>query len=327
MTTSSARRCSNVRSAVRLHVVLFCTLCLCGCSSIGRALDQFDEAIAEIGRMRRLLETESGEWRQQLDDMQFTLTQDVKSVINEDLRDYTDRTIHEFGIEVRCEMDFVSSKLLAFLDAVEQALINKRDQLEREGTLKDQTPEEIIRQVIASIGHIPPHVCHSDGGEVTFEYIHKYGEPIQIRAKKPESTVRIVGFALQRRDTDDDGISIVIRDKDSRERAVANADTLITTNSSYELLVDVAELATHLQSADRQVILRWRRESITALKITFGPLPTQPPTPPPPPVFAESGVVGGTGGVPYLDKKEPVSRITSVIIRAKKTRRRDSDRA
>ena len=144
-------------------VVVICLLSVfSGCGAVRDALDKFDAAIAEVRALRESMVGESTRWREQLQKSQLQLTSDVRTILNQDLRDNIDKSIAELGIEIRCDADFVTQNLNSYLQGVENALKNKRDQIRREGLLQGAaTPETLIADTIKGAGHIDPRVCHA----------------------------------------------------------------------------------------------------------------------------------------------------------------------
>ncbi len=95
-----------------------------GCSrlELTHTLKQFDLAIQEVHELRVALQKESGAWQQQLNKMQLKLTSDVRQVINHDVTRLVQEGIIRSGQELRCNVLFLETKVLAYLDGVESAL-------------------------------------------------------------------------------------------------------------------------------------------------------------------------------------------------------------
>jgi hypothetical protein len=250
---------------------------LSGCGAIGDALDKFQKAIDEVAAFRKMVESEGKAWREKLGDMQTTLTKDVKTVINTDLRDNIDETIEKVGIEARCEIQFVETKLLSYLRAIEKALVAKRDEIKKKGTLDGLTPEEIIDQVIKSQGHIQPFACHVDvSKELVIKFVNNYGEAERLSIDNGKGTVRITGFALKRPKDEEGGYSLLVHGEEGEPRALEKTGRFLTQSTTYRLLVDVEKMVPYLKSTDTKVELRCGGESVCEFKLSFGDRPPPP---------------------------------------------------
>ena len=85
-----------------LHVLLLLSSCLwCGCSGgvFPDPLKPFKDAIAEVEKLRLDLVSQSDAWRKTLEQAQLQLTDDVRTIINVDIRDNIDKSIAEIGGE------------------------------------------------------------------------------------------------------------------------------------------------------------------------------------------------------------------------------------
>ena len=279
MTPARLQWSSVAYGLVALVLAVFTTLPGCDSFDIKIVIDKFDEAIAEVRNLRQTIASEGEKWRGQIDKSQLKLTEDVRTVINEDLRDYTDKTIENVGIEARCTTEFFNQKLLAYLQGVETALIQKRDEIKNKGTLNGQTPEAVIAEVIKAQGRIGPFVCHNVG-EIKLEHAEKYGDSPQLRAK--EQTLRVTGFALARQPSVDHDKPITLRVSGGGNlRDIANPERLITAPSSYQLILDIQKLMPQLKPEDEKVVLQWDDKTFAEIKLTVGPPPEKPVPPPP----------------------------------------------
>ena len=235
-----------VTSITRCGIVLTSLLCA-GC---GDVLDKFDLAIKEVHGLRTAIQNESSAWREQLKNSQLKLTDDVRTILNVDLRDNIDKSIAETGIEVRCDADFIQGKLVAYLTAVERAINAKKEQLKRDGLLKTlKDPETVISDVIKSVEHVAPYVCHTIPGRLSYSY--STGTP-----KTPDrQTVEFVGFALKRDVNEPKTLTVRVfgPQRGGSGAALPNSADLMATTHTYKQTLDATRLGGLLDPTDTKV--------------------------------------------------------------------------
>jgi hypothetical protein len=258
-----ATRLWKVVAGVAFSLVLTLT----GCSRIDSALTKFDRAIEEVRKLRFAFQTEGAEWRRFIDEKQTNLTKDVRDIIREDLR----ATMLDATIEVHCLIDVVEGRVLAYLQAIESALIDARGKIKSNGGSKGITPEAIVARVIEQRRREAPHVCHCTPREGAITFSRQTSGSVKFVPSRSE--IELVGFGLRRPEDEQPGLRLFVGSNAGGQREVPNSHAMLFANSSYKLLIDLTKLGEHLQATDQRLELRWGDEKVTEFKLTFNAEP------------------------------------------------------
>lgn len=245
-----------------------------GCNrlELTHTLKQFDLAIQEVHELRVALQKESGAWQQQLNKMQLKLTSDVRQVINHDVTRLVQEGIIRTGQELRCNVLFLETKVLAYLDGVESALRAKRDEIEAKGGLAGVNAESLIAEIIKRQGHIAPCVCHVLPDTNRIRYVYRDGVAT---LDEQNSDVTFVGFALQKSAGQYD---LQLRGPGDTLRSVRDARDLLTVSNAAKIIVAVDKLASHLRPDDLELRLVWGDTTLGSIGLNITvvkPVPVQ----------------------------------------------------
>jgi len=121
-----ARRYGQVIRFLALVVVASLVATSCG---IGKAAHEISNSINQAANVLdsgiQALTTNSNDWQQVLQDMQSKLTGDAQATIRNELTNLLHESIAAAGSEVRCDFDFVGSRVLETLIAIRNKLLHR----------------------------------------------------------------------------------------------------------------------------------------------------------------------------------------------------------
>lgn len=233
---------------------IFTCIIAISCGRADRLLEQIDEMINQVELSRRAVLTDSRRWKTHIEDLQNNVSEDVSNIIRDDLNDVAQSVTESVGIEIRCEIDFVESKIIGYLDGVLKALKQIRQKAEDEGRL-DASIETLLSNMIDSRKLISPWPCHVDDD---LNFI-KVGNTL---ALKENEEAKIVGFAL-RRPLNEYTVSLI--NKDFEVVDSISGEKCLSDPTSYILKVLTDKLP--LNNEHQFIKVTWNNTKLSEMEI------------------------------------------------------------
>ncbi len=316
----------NYTSRLTFALVYCTALFLSGCGAVGDFVNKIQEAIDEVHSLRKTVENEGQAWRVQIDKTQLKLTQDVKGILNEDLRQFTDKTIGSVGAELRCNVDFIQAKITNYLKDVEDDLSNLRDRVRKEGVPQGVKPEDLISKTIRSRGHIPPYVCQSIPAEVVFNHVNSHGQPDAFAAA--QTSITFTGFNLNNPDLKEfrEKYAIVLERQTSESDgpleavSLGLAENFLAFTTPYQIVLNLSSVAPLVQRGDRKIALQFNGKTVSEVQVNHGPPPQPIVVKPPPVTETDPRLSEGSGGAftdprDFDDSPPDLAKIGRIIVK------------